>query len=509
MASFRPSLKISILAFLSSLLLFAWCLFTLFAYQNTANDLYSQKGEHARLLLATFVSQLPDTMPLYPEALLPTDSPAIVFARKLAEDPMVVRLTLLDSNNKIVCTEGKAGTDRYLPFLTRAGQRESGGGLSNDGSTLSQIEEIRRNGALVGRAGLTLSLAAEQNRLKRSGILYLLYFIIDFILLVAIGSYILAKLVVQPVNRLLSATEKITAGHYGQSLSLSGSLELSRLAEAFTTMSVALQQKEQEVSTHLTALQRANDQLSVAREEAIRSEKMASIGLLAAGMAHEIGTPLSSIMGYVELLSGELGSPEVAQDYLRRISQDCRRIDGTVRGLLDYARPSGSAEATCDLLVSIREVVELLRQQGALKQLDVQITTGSVPIALAMADSRTLQQVLVNLLLNARDAMPSGGILSVGVSDVVIPAPAGDTVQHCWWRIDVSDTGCGILPEDRPKLFDPFFTTKSPGKGTGLGLAISARIIESFGGKITVDSTPGQGSCFSLWLRQPPAQQVT
>lgn len=493
----RLSLTASILAFLSCLLLLTWLLFSLLAFKTAANDLYAQKSEHARMLLATFVSQLPDTIPSYPGGMIAISSPAAIYAQKLSEEVSFKRLTLLDVNGKPIFTVGREGADVYQPFAGNAPMRE-GGNVSTDGAVILRVNRVVRNGIVVGNAGLALSLSAEKERLERSRQLFMAYFAIDFILLLGFGSFILSRIVVTPINRLLSATERITGGHYGQLIRVSGSAEMARLAESFNGMSLTLFQKEQEVNDHVTALEKANSELRQAREEAIRTEKMASVGLLAAGMAHEIGTPLASIMGYAELVAGEQLDNCTIQDYARRISKDCGRIDRIVRGLLDYSRPRSSVVEPCDIRELVETTVEMLTQQGAFKGIDVTTTCdGHVPDA--SVDPHQLQQVLINLVLNSRDAMPVGGKLAIrtkvdgGGLDPGPVSPAG-------MRIEVLDNGSGIAQEHLSRIFDPFFTTKQPGKGTGLGLAISARIIEGFGGRITVKSKPGVGTCFTVWL---------
>ncbi|MDA8413357.1 MAG: ATP-binding protein [Desulfobacteraceae bacterium] len=500
MRTFRPNLTVSILAFLSCLLLLTWLLFSLLAFKTAANDLYAQKGEHARMLLATFVSQLPDTIPAYPNGMLAMSEPAAIFASKLSEESSLIRLTLLDVNNKPVFSAGREGGDVYLPFAGSMQLRE-GSFLSPDGAAVIAISRIVRNGATAGSAGLVLSLTAEKARLERSRKLFMAYFAIDFILLLGLGSFILSRIVVTPISRLLAATEKITGGQYGQRVRVSGCAELARLAESFNAMSATLQQKDQEVGGHVAALEKANAELHQAREEAIRTEKMASIGLLAAGMAHEIGTPLASIMGYADLAAAEQLDGEVIQDYARRISDDCSRIDRIVRGLLDYARPRTATVEACDIRRLLAATLEMLTQQGAFK--DIRVGSYSdEKLPEVCVDPHQLQQVLINLFLNSRDAMPTGGKLSVRVktdSSRILPGGATSCL-----RIEVLDTGSGIPEEHLKRIFDPFFTTKPPGQGTGLGLAISARIIESFGGRIEARSRMGTGTCFTIWL-PPPA----
>jgi signal transduction histidine kinase len=341
-----------------------------------------------------------------------------------------------------------------------------------------------------------LSLATEKERLTKSRQLLMAYFAIDFILLLGFGSFILSRIVVTPISRLLSATEKITGGQYGQKIRVSGSAEMARLAESFNDMSTTLLQKEQEVSDHVTALEKVNTDLRQAREETLRTEKMASIGLLAAGMAHEIGTPLASIMGYAELIAGEPLDNCTIQDYARRITKDCGRIDRIVRGLLDYSRPRSGMVETCDLHDLVATTCDMLRQQGAFKGITVS-TNCEERLPDVSVDPHQLQQVLINLILNSRDAVPSDGKIVISLKGEWRSHKSGPADSI---RIEVLDNGSGIPEEHLGRIFDPFFTTKSPGKGTGLGLAISARIVEGFGGKITVRSKHGSGTCFSIWL---------
>lgn len=501
MRNIRPGLTISILALLSCLLLLAWLLFSLLAFKTAANDLYSQKGEHARLLLATFINQLPETLPTYPSGIIAPDSPAATYVQKLAADAAFTRLTLLDADGRVIYTAGRDSGDVFQPF---AGFSPSAQGsfILPDGSAVAHLALVSRGGVGAGRAGLILSLKDENQRLERSRHLLTAYFVIDFMLLLGFGAYILSRIVVLPVNRLLAATERITGGHYGHSLRVAGCSELARLAESFNDMSQVLLEKDRQVSEHVAALEQANNSLHQAREETVRSEKMASIGLLAAGMAHEIGTPLASIMGYAELLDSEQLDSASVQDFARRISEESARIDRIVRGLQDYARPRLLAAVACDVPELLSETIELLNQQGVFKSVQVASQTGS-GLDQALADPHQLQQVLVNLMLNARDAMGEGGRLQL-YADNCPPPPFMSAGRSL--RIDVVDNGSGIDETSLQQIFDPFFTTKEPGKGTGLGLAISSRIVEGFGGRITAESRPGSGSRFTLWLPSRPSR---
>lgn len=489
MNTVRLSLTFSILASLACLLVLSWLLFSLLAFKTAENDLYAQKSDHARMLLATFVNQLPDQLPAFPEGMLPLDAPAALYASRLADEAAFQRLTLLDAGGKVIFTVGREGSDLYLP-VSLPGRQPEETGLLPGGTGIIRSAQVIRNGAVSGRAGLVLSLSDEQRRIGRTRQLLLTYFALDFILLLGLGAFLLSRIVVRPVSRLLTATEKITDGVYGYRVAVTGARELAQLAASFNAMSGTLAQKQQELAAHVERLEAMNRDLQLARQEAIRSEKLASVGLLAAGTAHEIGTPLASVMGYAELLAPEVAGNPVQADYLRRMQEGCARIDRIVRGLLDYARPKPVSCEQVELALLVRQTVDLLQHQGSFRGITVSCSAenGLPPVLL---DPHQLQQVLINLLLNAVDAMPDGGTLQLAV---------------CWASdragqlLSIRDSGHGIVPEHLPRLFDPFFTTKEPGRGTGLGLAIAARIIEGLGGAITVESSPGQGSCFTLQL---------
>lgn len=495
MSRYRPSLTVSILASLGLLLVLTWLLFSLLAFKTAANDLYAQKGEHARTLLKAFVSLLPDVIPTYPDGFIHSDSQATRYIKKISEEPAFSCLTLLDRNGKVIFSAGREGNDPYLPFQTVPATND-GNFIRPDGNGIVHLATILRNGEVVGKAGLLLSLTPERARLNRSRQLLITYFVLDFILLLGLGSFFLSRIVVNPINQLLTATEKITGGHYGQRLSVSGSAEFARLADAFNKLASSLRSKDLQVVEQVSALEKANSELRQAREETLRTEKMASIGVLAAGMAHEIGTPLASIMGYAELSASEQPDNMAIQDYARRITEDCVRIDRIVRGLLEFSRPRKLSGESSDVRKVVISAIDLLKQQGVLKNVSIKLETDE-KILSAKCDQHQLQQVVVNLLLNSRDASSDDSIITIRAG-----------YEGEFIRLDVIDCGTGITEEAMKYIFDPFYTTKSPGKGTGLGLAISARIVEGFGGRITASSKEGQGSCFSVWLLPDPVEGV-
>lgn len=255
------------------------------------------------------------------------------------------------------------------------------------------------------------------------------------------------------------------------------------------------------------------ERLLDAQGQVVRVEKLAAIGRLGAGLAHEIRNPLGALNTYVEVVKQRGGDPEL----VAAMQQEVARMDKIVAGLLDYARPRAAASAPVDLAATARATLDFLTRQGALKGHPVELVADP-EAPLVGADPHDLQQVLVNLILNARDASPRSKIV-IGVhrhapgalrrhSDETDraslprrrnasppPRPSGP-VSFNGTLLIVADEGPGVPEEDRERVFDPFYTTKAPGDGTGLGLAIVARAVHDAGGVVWVDRAREGGAVF-------------
>jgi len=283
--------------------------------------------------------------------------------------------------------------------------------------------------------------------------------------------------------------------------------ELGRLAGEFDHLLDTLSAKREElqrwadeldrkVAARTAELSEANETLRRAQQQLVMSEKLAAIGELTAGVAHEINNPVAVIQGNLDVLRTVLGpAAEPVSDEIRLIHEQSDRIRQIVAKLLQFARPgefAGYAEA-----VDVNGVVAdcLLLTRHNLDKRAIGVDTDLRATTSIEINRSELQQVLINLMVNALQAMPDGGSLGLATLDWVEDGVAVGAV------IRVRDTGHGIAAEDLSHIFDPFFTTKR-GSGTGLGLSISYTIVERYGGRITVDSRPGEGSEFALWLRR-------
>ncbi|HSB60973.1 MAG TPA: ATP-binding protein, partial [Vicinamibacteria bacterium] len=223
-------------------------------------------------------------------------------------------------------------------------------------------------------------------------------------------------------------------------------------------------------------------------EQLQHSEKMASIGILAAGVAHEVNTPLAGISSYTQLLKGQLESRDPRTALLDKIEKQSFRAAKIINNLLNFSRSSGAEMERLDVNKALLDVISLIEHQlqGSKIRVRKDLSPNLPPVR---GNENRIQQVFFNLILNARDAMPRGGWLTLRTS------ADGESVV-----VEVSDTGVGIRREDVKRIYDPFFTTKGIGRGTGLGLSVSYGIVQEHGGAILVDSVPGKGTSFQVAL---------
>jgi len=221
-------------------------------------------------------------------------------------------------------------------------------------------------------------------------------------------------------------------------------------------------------------------------EQLVQTEKLTSLGLLAAGVAHEVNTPLAVISNYIQMLAKQLPAGDPRHQLIEKIVKQTFRASEIVNNLLNFSRTGAAEFMEVDLNAVVEETLTLIAHP--LKTAHVQITRNlQQELPPVLGSNNRLQQVFLNLFMNARDAMPSGGMVEVRT------ASNNGTVE-----IEVSDNGSGIPTEDLQRIFDPFFTTKSSGRGTGLGLSVSYGIIKEHSGRVDVRSTPGKGTSFRL-----------
>jgi two-component system NtrC family sensor kinase len=312
------------------------------------------------------------------------------------------------------------------------------------------------------------------------------------IVLLSLANYAMQRLVVRPVDALALAAEKVAAGARELPIPTGGARELETLGMSLRAMTDKLVASEREAKAQLDRAKEKKLELENAQASLVRSEKLASVGRLAAGMAHEIGNPLAALLGFEELLlSGDI-EPEEQRDFLRRMKRETERIHGVLRDLLDFARPRealGEGASAAHVEPVVDAVLGLLAPQKGMRGVEVMRAIEPNLPAIALSEER-LEQVLLNLVLNASDAVDGEG------GRVELRARRdGDAIV-----LEVDDNGPGIAPSVRDRLFEPFVTTKEPGKGTGLGLAVGRGLVEAAGGTIAAREGSLGGACFEVRL---------
>lgn len=340
---------------------------------------------------------------------------------------------------------------------------------------LAAFAKIEETGwGVVVRQPTEESYAAAESNL----FFLVIVFICSLLAALALGIY-LARKISDPVTALAVGVKRVAAGDLGTKIQVETADEIGQLALAFNDMTGKLK-------LHMEEIDRAHSEVLKTQKQLLQSEKMAAIGQLAAGLAHEIYNPLNVISGFTEVLLKQCERPESEKKHLSEIYRETGRCQSLIAELLRFAKPKKSGRALSDLGVILTETVSLIQAQAKAQGISVALDI-SKDLPAVLADKDQLKQVFLNLLLNACQAMPSGGELKATVYQ-----------ESGAVAVDIKDTGSGIKPQDIQNIFNPFFTTKA--EGTGLGLALSFAVMESHGGTINVKSEEGEGATFTLTL---------
>jgi len=381
---------------------------------------------------------------------------------------------------------------------TENGQRAIGTLVSEDvyknvlleGKSLSKIEfalhdwyitayEPIKNisGKTIGILGLGV-LESKFKSMERKALWIFLGITFAGITVSIIICFVLTNSIMRPINSLLLATRGLADGDIEQHVQLSNSPEeIAALGEAFNYMVSTVKERDEQLRQQ-------------AQEEIMKSERLAMVGQLAAGVAHEINNPLGGILLFSRLLLQKAPSEGIMRDNLERIEKDANRCQSIVQGLLDFARQREPKVETLKLNDVLEKTVDLFENQPLFHNIEI-VKQYQPDLPVISADLAQIQQVFVNIIMNASDAMKDKGVLTINTRSI-------DTNDYV--EISFTDTGNGIPPDKLERIFEPFFTTKGVGHGTGLGLSISYGIVQRHGGTIKVSSRVGQGSTFVVIL---------
>jgi two-component system, NtrC family, sensor kinase len=341
------------------------------------------------------------------------------------------------------------------------------------GTTEYVDSQIRIKGKLLNDYTEKL-IETKRRRIDRAINTMLIIPFVFFVLFLAAFAFMLwtvRKNISRPLSILKAATEKVSKGDFEQIHYPAG--------------------RGDEISSCITAFNKMTQEIKTRQEQLLQSRKMASIGTFTSGIAHELNNPINNISLILDTLMEDVDLP--SQERLKLYQDLMGQADRSaeiVKGLLEFSRTDQKHLQQLSLEDIVDKTVRLVKNKINLQQIKYKKSINT-PLQPIWIDKSRLQQALLNLLVNAIQAMPNGGTLSIVLR-------AGETPDEI--RIDVADTGKGIPADQLDSIFDPFFTTKKEGEGTGLGLSVTYGIIKNHGGRITVQSTPGKGTCFSIFL---------
>jgi two-component system NtrC family sensor kinase len=341
------------------------------------------------------------------------------------------------------------------------------------------------------------------NQTIRKNTVSIVVLALGFIIFAAIlVSLLVQRAVYRPLGDLKDCAARLADGDLDQQIPVRSGDEFGHLAESFNRVTKALRKSRDELQQWGHTLEKkvaeATRELQLAQAEAARSEKLASVGLLAAGIAHELNNPLTGVLTFSHLVRKQMpdGSPE-AED-LDLVIRETKRCATIIRRLLDFAREKTPEKKYSNLNALVEQTTQLIGQSAQIADIEIILDLDET-LPPVWIDEDLVKQVIMNLLVNAQHAIETDG--SIKIRTRVHPGrDDGDDKSGPMAEITISDTGCGIPAENLQRIFDPFFTTKSVGKGTGLGLSVSHGTIAAHGGTIEVDSTVGVGTEFRIYL---------
>lgn len=428
----------------------------------------------------------------------------------------VAQLDILALGRNGVTIVATSHPERRLPFARPDMER------ARQGLVVSRLIErdhdrywevlapITLDGETAGAVGAKFSLEAADRLAGRTRAWAFTFTAASVVVMAVLMSLAIRHVVDRPVRRLVEAISRVRAGDTGAQVRVASRDEFGVVAQHFNEMVARIARFNDELQFRVREavgesdaryreVQQLNAQLFELGRRLSHAERLAVSGRIVAEVAHEVGTPLHSVAGHLELLRKELASARISDESARRldvIEAQLARVTGIITQLLDITRRSAGPAARVDVNRLLRETIELVRPgvSAAGLALDVDTSPDLPPVH---GHGSQLQQVFLNLLTNAIDATPAGGRVSVRSR---LDADRGQVV------VEVRDTGQGIDPQHRRQIFDPFFSTKAPGLGAGLGLFVSSEIVREHKGSIEVESAPDRGSAFRVCL--PSAREA-
>ncbi len=392
-----------------------------------------------------------------------------------------------------------AAGDKYAPRVgsARLTPLASGAPLlvrrAEESNVLYTYVPVRVPDGRPGAIEISTSLAVEYDYMEETVTTVSATALVLALLTTGFAWVLGARLIGAPMKELVDQARRVGGGDFGSRLNPVRSDEIGQLGREMDRMCDGLETAWKRVRTETQARFSALEQLR-------HADRLTTVGTLASGVAHELGTPLNVIDGHAQLIREDPVATDEQKEHANVISRQCKRMTTIIRQLLDFARRGRGAEGPSELRSVVRDTLRMVEPMARARHVEIVVAPGDDEVW-ARIGVEPMQQVLANLILNGVHAMTSRGTLSVRVAHE--PTDDGGSGHNV--RVDVEDTGAGMDEETIKRIFEPFFTTKGVGEGTGLGLSVAHGIVEDHGGRIDVESEPGRGSRFSVIV--PGARQ--
>jgi two-component system NtrC family sensor kinase len=372
--------------------------------------------------------------------------------------------------------------------------------------------EHKKSDPVLGVLDIVYSVDEIDKTLTRHSVIiagFSLVFIVVVSLLV--GGFV-SRLVYRPLRDLEDGAKRLSSGKLDKLIPVRSKDEFGQVAESFNAMTLALKDSQKELQEWAYTLEQKVEertrQLRIAEAETARSEKLASVGLLASGIAHELNNPLTGVLTFSYLLREKMPQGSQEAEDLDLVIRETKRCAAIIRRLLDFAREKKPEMNFSDLNKIVENTIRMVKQPASLSNIDLSADLDD-SLAPIWIDANLIEQVILNMLVNAQHSIEGGGSVVVRTRRVMRSSNSETGYEAVpMAEIEITDSGCGISEKNLQRIFDPFFTTKEVGKGTGLGLSVSHGIVKAHGGTIEVESKVGKGSAFHVFLPLEPAKNA-
>ena len=400
-----------------------------------------------------------------------------------------------------------SGNEKARIFSTADGKRLLGSMevIRNEPSChTATCHQHTKDQSVLGVLDIVYSLD-EIDRSMRQNVIIIAVLSLGFVTIALLSiNFFVRRLIYVPLRDLESGAKRLSSGNLEQPIPVRSEDEFGELAASFNAMTAALRNSRQELREWGRTLEEKVEsrtrELRIAEAEAARGEKLASVGLLAAGIAHELNNPLTGILTFSHLLRKKMpdGSPD-AED-LDLVIRETKRCAVIIRRLLDFAREKAPEKKFCDFNQIVEDTVRIIQRPAHLRDIEITMDLDR-DLPPVWVDADQMKQVIMNMLVNAQHAIEEKGSIAIRSRRVPEAGSTGPDARPVpMIELSIIDTGCGIPERNLKRIFDPFFTSKELGKGTGLGLSVSHGIVSAHGGSIKVESTVGEGSTFRVYL---------